>query len=73
MKTERHLGRELQIEIEDGGRSKKKIATLLCISYNTLIARIEDGKFKTYQIEKLVQKGYLKNIDLEKLFSTIKK
>ena len=54
-----HYGNELQKEIEDKGFSKKKIAETLGISYNTLMARINDGNFTREQLKKLVEKRYL--------------
>lgn len=58
MKIE-HYGKLLKAEITDKGYSKKKIASVLAISYNTLIQRLKDGEFSQSQLKKLVEKRYI--------------
>lgn len=60
MKTEKNnIGKELAFEIKDKGYSKKAIAKLLCITYNTLMERLKDGEFTHSQYRKLVENRYL--------------
>ena len=59
----KHLGKQLAEHLEDQGKSKKRVAKLLGICYNTLMARIKDGNFREYQVEKLKEKGYISSKD----------
>ena len=54
-----NYGSILSDEIKDKVYSKKRIASVLCISYNTLISRLEDGAFTNSQLRKLKEKRFI--------------
>lgn len=54
-----NYGAILDAEIKDKVYSKKKIAALLCISYNTLILRLKDGAFSQSQLTKLKDNRFI--------------
>jgi len=56
-----HYGEELEREIISKGYSKKSICEHLGISFETLQARIVDGRFSQSQLRKLVDNRYLPN------------
>lgn len=58
--TEKHYGEQLSDYLKEKKASKKRVATILCINYRTLIDRMEDGFFSSSQVAKLKEKGYIK-------------
>lgn len=54
-----NYGEVLKKEIADKGYSKKRIAKILSMSYNTLMLRLSDGKFSQSDLKKLHTNRYL--------------